>query len=98
MDELLPCPFCGGTKLKIESKNKNVGWTGIDARVEHQTFSVRCNKCHSRGGAVGGRVIVSHLYIYKDNMPDWAVTQEELKQKAVNLWNTRTPKERGGEK
>ena len=89
MSELLPCPFCGSDSLKIESKTTKVGWTGIEARVESKTFSVRCNKCHSRGGAVGGKVIVSRLDAYKNNMPCWTTTKEDLKGKAIDLWNTR---------
>lgn len=94
MTELKPCPFCGSTKLKIESKGKNVGWTGIDARVDFHTYSIRCNVCHARGGTAGGKVITSHLYIYRDNMPSWAITREELRQKAIEAWDRRyTPPE-----
>ena len=89
MAELKPCPFCGSTKLKLESKSRRAGWTGIDALVEQDTYSVRCNVCHARGGAAGGRVIKSHLYVYRDNMPEWAVTAEELKHKAIEAWNRR---------
>ena len=89
MYKLKPCPFCGSDSLKIESKTTKVGWTGIEARVESKTFSVRCNKCHSRGGAVGGKVIISRIDAYKDNMPCWATTKEELKDVAVALWNKR---------
>jgi Lar family restriction alleviation protein len=92
MAELKPCPFCGSSKLKMESKSKNVGWTGIDARVDWETYSVRCNSCHARGGTAGGKVIQSHLYIYRDNMPHWAITKEELQQKAIDSWNRRTSK------
>ncbi len=88
--ELKPCPFCGSTKLKLESKNYRTGWTGIDARVEQETYSVRCNVCHARGGAVGGKVIKSRLDVYRDNVPNWAVTTEELKQRAIEAWNKRT--------
>lgn len=87
--ELKPCPFCGGTKLKIDSKSKAAGWTGIDARVEQTTFSVRCNVCHARGGAAGGKVIVSHQHIYADNLPKWATTKEDLKAAAIEAWNRR---------
>ena len=89
MAELKPCPFCGSTKLKIESKSRYAGCTGIDALVEQDTYSVRCNVCHARGGTGGGRVIKSHLYVYRDNMPEWAVTSEELKQKSIEAWNRR---------
>ena len=89
MAKLKQCPFCGSTKLKIESKSRHAGWTGIDALVEQDTYSVRCNVCHARGGTVGGRVIKSLLYVYRDNMPEWAATSEELKQKSIEAWNRR---------
>ena len=97
MAELLPCPFCGGTKLKIDKKSVKVGYTGNDMRVKRWTYSVRCNSCHARGGTVGGKAI-PYYKLYGGDLPEWAITGEELKQKAIDLWNTRTPKERGGEK
>ncbi len=91
--ELKPCPFCGSASLRVDRKSKIAGWTGIDARVERETYSVRCNVCHARGGAVGGKVIQSHLHLYRDNMPEWAVTREELEQRAIEAWNRRVGKE-----
>lgn len=87
--KLRNCPFCGGTKLKLESKSRKAGWTGIGALVEQDTYSVRCNVCHARGGAAGGKVIKSLQYVYRDNMPKWAATSEELKDKAIEAWNRR---------
>lgn len=87
--ELLPCPFCGGNKTKLDSKCTQAGWTGIDARVERHTYSVRCNKCHARGATAGGLVITSIRYAYADNMPKWATTEKELKAKAIAAWNRR---------
>lgn len=88
-EKLKPCPFCGGTKLKTVSKNSKAGYTGIDAVVERQTYSVRCNVCHARGGAVGGKVIISHREVYRDKMPKWATTEEKLKQQVIEAWNRR---------
>lgn len=88
--KLLPCPFCGSTKLKIESKRTKAGYTGINALVEQETHSVRCNVCHARGGACGGKVIHSCIDVYKDNMPIWASTSEELQEKAIEAWNRRS--------
>ena len=42
---LKPCPFCGGASLKVEMK-KSAGWR----QSYRYTASVRCNKCHARGG------------------------------------------------
>ena len=39
-----PCPFCGGTSLKVDTK------TSYHQRLGYRyTASVRCNKCHARG-------------------------------------------------
>lgn len=90
MNALKPCPFCGSTKLKTESKQRLAGWTGIDAQVDSVTYSVRCNACHARGGTAGGRVIKSRLMEYRDRMPEWATTENNLRKAAIEAWNNRS--------
>lgn len=85
--ELKPCPFCGSTKLKVDRKSKLVGHNGLDERVEQRTFSVRCNVCHARGGAVGGKVLGRIRRGF--GVPPWATTDEELEKRAVEAWNRR---------
>ena len=46
--ELKPCPFCGGTKLKVDSKR-----TFRHDGQRHCSVTVRCMKCHTRGPVVG---------------------------------------------
>lgn len=46
---LKPCPFCGSDKLKVDSVSRYSGIRGYE-----YTFSVRCNKCHARGGTAKG--------------------------------------------
>ena len=87
--ELKPCPFCGGTKLKIDRKKEKAGCTGINAQVESMTCSVRCNVCHARGGTASGMVIQGNLLAYIDSMPEWATTEDALKDAAIELWNNR---------
>jgi hypothetical protein len=87
--ELKPCPFCGSMKLKIDSKQRVAGCTGINAQVESMTYSVRCNVCHARGGTAGGLVIQGNLLAYIDSMPEWATTEDVLKDAAIELWNNR---------
>ena len=89
MDELKPCPFCGCTKLKIEYKSQYAGRNGLDCRVELHTYSVRCNVCHARGGSSGGRVI-NDPWTHCVPLPDWATTDEALKERATEAWNRRT--------
>ena len=89
--KLKPCPFCGSEKLKIESKSVFAGYNGLEQRVNRVTYSVRCNKCHARGGAISGKILASFKFILngEELMPTWATTDSELKQKAVDKWNRR---------
>ena len=88
MNDLKPCPFCGGAKLKIDRKSRLAGWNGLDMRVEMHTYSVRCNTCHARGGAVGGRVM-NERFTRRVQLPDWATTDKDLEAKAIEAWNRR---------
>jgi hypothetical protein len=91
--ELKPCPFCGSTKLKVECKSVLDGYIGDIHRVKRMTFSVRCNKCHARGGAVGGRVIDSFRFsMTEKDLPEWATTDTWLKERAIEAWNRREVK------
>ena len=70
---LKPCPFCGGTSLKIESKHNGTHYyTGT------HSATVRCNKCHARGGTASCKVEKG-----KYN------ADEETKQRAIEAWNRR---------
>ena len=94
MTELKPCPFCGGTKLKIDRKSRLAGRNGLDMRVEMHTYSVRCNHCHARGGAAGGRVIYTP-WTRCAPPPDWATTDKALEEKAIEAWNKRAEEVHG---
>lgn len=83
------CPFCGNTNLKIDSKSIPDGWTRLHARVNKETYYVRCNVCHAQGGAVSGKVIKSNLHLYSDHLPNWAVSPVVLMQRAIELWERR---------
>ena len=91
--KLKPCPFCGSKKLKLDRKSKYAGCNGLDERVEQHTYSVRCNVCHARGGAVGGKVLFGSGLFGIDILPSWATTDKELKQKAIESWNRRADNE-----
>lgn len=41
-NKLKPCPFCGSTSLKIESKHH-----GQWSETGTHSITVRCNKCHA---------------------------------------------------
>lgn len=95
MAKLEPCPFCGSTKLKIESKSAFCGCNGLGTRVEQHTYSVRCKSCHARGGTAGGRVLPYYTAFYMGEfpLPIWATTDDALKNKAIIAWNRRAGNE-----
>ena len=81
MAELLPCPFCGSTYIRVgdsdELHNKSI-------KFNEPICFVECMSCRTVAG------------LYKKNFrykPDY-----DAKEEAIKAWNTRTPKERGGEK
>lgn len=51
MADLKPCPFCGGTKLKVDRKSRLTGWNGLDMRVEMHTYCPRCGAKMDGGDA-----------------------------------------------
>lgn len=48
MDDLKSCPFCGGSKLKIDSKR-----TYLYGGKKRCSVTARCMSCHARGPVVG---------------------------------------------
>ena len=77
--ELKPCPFCGGTKLKIDQKTSSTTkWNSETKRVDKLVVvTVRCNKCHTRGPTTS-------MYAGFYDSPTKA-----LEEKAIEAWNTR---------
>ena len=54
--EIKPCPFCGNTKLKVESKHHgNHYYEGT------HSATVRCSKCHARGPTASCKVEEEHM-------------------------------------
>jgi Lar family restriction alleviation protein len=74
--ELKPCPFCGNTKLKIESKHH-----GMHYYTGTHSASVRCSKCHARGPTASCKV-------EKENGARHFSADEITIQKAAELWNS----------
>lgn len=73
---ILPCPFCGNTKLKVDSKH-NGQWSHTGTH----SATVRCSKCHARGPTASCKVSDSR----------WSA-DESTKQKAIEFWNNRIEK------
>lgn len=94
------CPFCGGYKLKIESKTKAKSIYGNNIYCREYTMSVRCNKCHSRGPTINGIVYektTRNEEVYELNT---SIIKEKSKKKvygspselerlAIKEWNNR---------
>lgn len=87
MYELKPCPFCGGEKQSIIRKSVLAGWNGLDERVDYNRWYVRCNLCFARGGTAGGKILHSTHFDMK--MPEWATTDDNLRDLAIRNWNDR---------
>ena len=88
---LLGCPYCKSNQVRIDYKQITVGINGLDMPVKRYTYSGRCNKCHARGPAVGGRVVIGIGKIDGIKRPSWATSTKELEYKARLAWNTRAP-------
>lgn len=77
MIELKPCPFCGGIKLKIDSKR-----TFKCGKEKHCSVTVRCMKCHARGPVVGINMQSGH---YNE--------REICEASVIKAWNRRVGEE-----
>lgn len=76
--ELLPCPFCGFDKIKIDSKKGNNFRFVNGKKEEYHVVTVRCNKCHTRGPTVS-----IYMRVGQYN------AAEIMEMKAIKFWNTR---------
>lgn len=79
MDSQKQCPFCGKTKIKVESKESNNRRIIKGIRYSGITASVRCNTCHARGPTVGG------LYKTGNSLQRQKVI-EECQKEALKAW------------
>lgn len=66
-----PCPFCGSTNLKVDSKHH-----GKHYYEGTHSATVRCQKCHARGPTASCKVTRAHMRVDESTM-----------QKAIELWN-----------
>lgn len=74
MEELKPCPFCGNRNLKLVRKSI------LYKHKKAYVLSVRCNKCHARGGTITNLTI------------PYAI-KEDVEDAAIRLWNMRRSEE-----
>ena len=87
MPDLKPCPFCGGTKLKIDSKKGNNFRFVEGKKEEYHVVTVRCNKCHTRGPTVS---IYTRVGQYN--------AAKIMEYAAIEAWNRRAGEEDKREK
>ena len=88
---LKPCPFCGSKRLKVCKKNNGTKYVNeFSRRIERHTYSVRCNACYARGGAVGGLVPdrPTESGVYR-GVSGEITTDKDLQDEAIRLWNGR---------
>lgn len=88
MEELKPCPFCGGRNTKANFKRKNIRYNGYGNYLEWCSASVRCTKCHARGSLVSGDVFHS-IFHDGERMPEGTTTEKALREAAIEAWNRR---------
>ena len=106
MNDLKPCPFCGG-KARVSFRDVKFGGQNYDGdRKIKYRIQVICNKCRSRGKPITTEWMINpNPYAFRLwNVPEWdcpAKRQYDLFapyiEKAVAAWNTRADKERGAE-
>ena len=85
MAELLPCPFCGSDRIIVgQCEAQHI------LKKYHGGYFAGCLDC---------KITTSIYPVVKTRSPLLnEVKRQEAKQRAIEVWNTRTPKERGGEK
>lgn len=88
MAELLPCPFCGGTDLEIKDYTENV--------YGFWDYRIRCKTCRaSMDSPSTAEIRFTGKGLIQTRNDE---TKAKAKRELIVMWNTRTPKERGGEK
>lgn len=92
-NDLKPCPHCGweriGVRMRSDEGSRDFE-TGlpITLRVRYHAF---CRKCRARGPeAVGHCAAAGSTLAEQVALPGWAIIPEDLKRKAIDMWNMRT--------
>lgn len=81
MDELKPCPFCGGTDIRFSVKK-----TGRFEFYYHA--AMYCNQCHCYGARI-------HTAACRERQNRYDIENDAvLKHYAVEAWNRRADNER----
>ena len=97
MAELLPCPFCGSV-AEMHTRFDNLNNIAKKKSEIPKTARLICEKKYPQKP----KYYVYHKLLYVPRCTTSHCMGRnsrafELKQEAIDLWNTRTPKERGKE-
>lgn len=102
MNELKPCPFCGG-KARISFKDIRFGGQNClgDKKIMYRV-QIICNKCHSRGKPINTDYLINpnpYCSVYSGRYSGAQLLTPRIKEqtelfrpyveKAVEAWNER---------
>lgn len=88
-----PCPFCGNERVVAQLKTGRNYINGLDQPIQQHKCYIQCTKCKARGALASGKVNLTENYCVsvsaREKFPTWQTTDNELKEKALILWNER---------
>lgn len=85
MDNLKPCPFCGGLAHVMREKYKIATWDGY----EIVNYHVECCDCGARGGTIQYKIQIGGCFPMKK-------LDEGAAERAAERWNRRVEAEEKG--
>lgn len=88
MEKLECCPFCGSTKLKTDRTIRTT-YFSRNRGLDHVVCSVRCNKCHARGGTASGYTR-NAMYTLSEEGAKLLERMAEIEARAIAAWNRRS--------
>ena len=87
MEELKPCPFCGGNG-KVMSREKHFrGWCDNGVKVKSYYAYILCNRCHARGEPIATGYSSEEPANIDGKYRKWFLHYVAL---AIESWNRRT--------
>ena len=93
LEHIKPCPFRNNETLMITGRKGRRFVNGLDHPIEHHKWYVQCGKCKARGSLASGKVNLYENYCItpeqRAKFPEWQTTDNELRDKAIRLWNER---------
>ncbi len=87
MEELKPCPFCGGNGKVISREKHFRGWRDNGVKVKSYYVYVACNSCHARGKPIATGYSSETPMTIDSKYRKWFLPYVAL---AIEAWNRRT--------